>query len=85
MTKKEVVEMLNDIDYRYELKGDADWLMNEILDRLENMPTSSQTEISDEEMWEKANEMGKKTNSCIVTQYFYYGAKWYREQLKKKQ
>ena len=47
--------------------------------------TSSQTEISDEEMWEKANEMGKKTNSCIVTQYFYYGAKWYREQLKQRQ
>ena len=42
-------------------------------------------EISDDEMWEKANEMGKKTNSSIVTQYFYYGAKWYREQLKQKQ
>ena len=77
--KNQVIKILNDIDYRYELKGDADWLMNEILDRLENMPTSSQTEISDEEI-----EQYAKRNAF---QYYEFitGAKWYREQLKQKQ
>ena len=44
---------------------------------------SSQTEISDEEIWAKANEIGKTTNSSIAAQYLYEGAKWYREQLKQ--
>lgn len=43
--KKQVIEILDKIDYYYDLKGDADWLMNEIRSRLENV--KEQTEISD--------------------------------------
>lgn len=40
-------------------------------------------EITDDEIWIKANEIGKNTNSSIAAQYTFEGAKWYREQLKK--
>lgn len=43
-------------------------------------PTSSQTEISDEEIVKKALEYKYKLNQ----EFFCEGAKWYREQLKSK-
>ena len=49
----------------------------------EMVSNCSQVEISDEEIWAKANEIGKINNSSIVSQYLYEGAKWYREQLKQ--
>jgi hypothetical protein len=41
-------------------------------------------EISDEEIWKLANEIGSRTKSSIAAQYFYHGAEWYREQLKQR-
>lgn len=35
--QSQVTEMLDNIDYHYDLKGDADWLMNEIRNRLDNI------------------------------------------------
>jgi hypothetical protein len=42
-------------------------------------------EISDKEIWIKANTIGHSYNSSIAAQFFYEGAKWYREQLKSRQ
>jgi hypothetical protein len=78
--KKQVIEILNNIDYHYDLKGDADWLMNEIINRLDNIKEQNlpQQEISDEEIYNEAKN-----------HHNYYewsaGAKWYREQLKQRQ
>ena len=41
-------------------------------------------EISDEEIWKLANEIGSRTKSSIAAQYFYHGAEWYRKQLKQR-
>ena len=59
-------------------------------DNLEEIPTSSQTEISDEEIEKSAKEWFENKGKSIFWDYntmpsFIEGAKWYREQLKKKQ
>ena len=56
----------------------------------DNIFTSSQTEISDEEI-ERIGESyrifynGKEGNGNLVYKHYIQGIKWYREQLKKKQ
>lgn len=51
-------------------------------------PTSSQTEISDEEIEKFTNEFAEKYSKVGITENevsaFFTGMKWYREQLKKK-
>ena len=52
---------------------------------LMNEPTSSQTEISDEEIKEFASESKSIFKEDMYRAYFIMGAKWYREQLKQRQ
>ena len=56
-------------------------------DNLEEIPTSSQTEISDEEIEEASLNIEHYNLDMIVMERIMWrkGAKWYREQLKKKQ
>ena len=60
-------------------------LLNELVDKhqrnLSEKLTSSQTEISDEEIEKTTFGMG--IASTIATTYFIEGATWYREQLKQ--
>jgi hypothetical protein len=54
-------------------------------DNLVEIPTSSQTEISDEKIEKAADNYGHKWIDAREAFYgFLEGAKWYREQLKQK-
>ena len=70
LTKKQVIEILNDIDYHYDLKGDADWLMNEIINRLDNIKDTpelpKQETLYTEEQVREAIRMSRITNTINV-------------------
>lgn len=77
---KQATEYYNET---YGSKGSDDTLKeNHIVDT--NEMVSSQTEISDKEIWNEAKTCALEELITSVDS-FVDGAKWYREQLKKKQ
>jgi hypothetical protein len=60
-------DSLQSINERYELKGDANWLMNEILDLLENTEEEEKKHIMMAFNDGKVNAILKKINS---TEYY---------------
>jgi hypothetical protein len=44
---QELIESLQSINERYQLKGDANWLMNEVLDLVENSLEKEKKQIID--------------------------------------
>ncbi|CAB4162015.1 hypothetical protein UFOVP778_22 [uncultured Caudovirales phage] len=63
--------------------------LEERIEQLEKSNTSSQTEISDEDIEKAAKEWYEKEGhykpSAIALKTWGYAIKWYREQLKQRQ
>ena len=76
---QELMNKVQSINERYELTGDANWLMNEIIDHIENSLEKEKEQIIE------AYEEGKQNGIDSITNIHMYiiGEKYYNETYTK--
>ena len=81
MTADQILQKHEDANEMYFHQVDREF----IIQAMKEYATSSQTEISDEEIEQAAKEFERTKGYYYMITSFKEGIKWYREQLKQRQ